>query len=184
MRRVGGAGAALLLVACTAATAGATVLVGLDLGQVTRAARVVVRGRVVATTGRWTADHQTIETLVTLEAETYLKGALGETVLFAVPGGRLGRYRNIVVGAPTFAVGERVVVFLDMRGPSVPFLVGFSQGVYRIAASSDGAGPVVASAVVLPARTPTRVARGDRARRPMAVEAFDALVRDLVEDQP
>ena len=116
----------------------ATVLVGADLGELTRDARAIVRGRVVAVDAQWTADRRTIETLVTLEVERYLKGALGETVQFRVPGGIFGRFRSIVVGAPTFAVDDRVVVFLGAHGPSVPYVVGFSQGVFRIARSSDG----------------------------------------------
>jgi hypothetical protein len=96
----------------------ATVLVGADLETVVRTSRYAVRGRVVDATGRWTADHRTIETLVTLQVDAWLKGGLdGETVAFTVPGGRLGRYRNIVFGAPTFTPGDRVVVFLDARGP-------------------------------------------------------------------
>ena len=44
-----------------------------------------------------------------LETEAYLKGSLGETVQFRVPGGSLGRFRNIVVGAPQFTIGQRVI---------------------------------------------------------------------------
>lgn len=170
---------------CFAALAHATVLIGADLADVARAARVVVRGRVVAAEGRWTPDHRTVETLVTLEAETYLKGALGGTVAFAVPGGRLGRYRSIVVGAPTFAVGERVVVFLDARGPALPFVVGLGQGVYRIVRLPDGRVDLVTPpAIVAQAAGPAHVTRGDVSRRPMPVEAFDALVRQLAEPAP
>jgi len=162
----------------------ATVIVGADLGEVARAARIVARGRVVATEGRWTADRRTIETLVTLDVEAYLKGELAGLVSFTVPGGRLGRYRSIVIGAPRFDVGERVVVFLDARGPSLPFVVGLGQGVYRIVASSDGTS-VVTPPVPGPATTTSsRTVRGDPGRRPMAVDAFDALVRQLAERRP
>jgi hypothetical protein len=176
---------ACLLVVVLAAPSQATVLIGADLAQIARTARLVVRGRVVDATGRWTPDHRTIETLVTLEAEAYLKGTLGDTITFVVPGGRLGRYRNIVVGAPTFTVGDRVVVFLGARGPGVPFLVGLGQGVYRVVPAADGRGTVVTPPAVLPtAGAPSRVTRGDPARRPLPMEAFDALVRELVEGQP
>jgi hypothetical protein len=56
---------------------------------------------------------------VTIDVEESLKGSLGRTVQFLVPGGALGRYRSIFVGAPQFVV-ERVVVFLGWRGPSYP----------------------------------------------------------------
>jgi hypothetical protein len=84
---------------------------------------------------RWTRNGPTgvagIETIVSLETEAYLKGSLGDVVQFRVPGGSLGRFRNIVVGAPQFTVGQRVIVFLGSRGPTVPYVLGMSQGVFR-----------------------------------------------------
>src|SRR5471032_1455956 len=122
----------LLLMFRLAAPASATVIIPADLGELSRDALVIVRGRVAAVDARWTGDRRTIETIVTLEAESYLKGAFGPAMQFTVPGGELGRFRSIVVGAPVFAVDEHVVVFLGARGPSVLHLVGFSQGVFRV----------------------------------------------------
>jgi len=51
-----------------------------------------VRGHVVALDAQWTDERRTIETIVTLEPERYLKGQLGELVQFRVPGGVMGRY--------------------------------------------------------------------------------------------
>src|SRR6185436_5156698 len=106
---------ALVLSAVLATTAHATVLIPATLGELSRDAYAIVRGRVVSVEGRWTPDRRTIESIVTLESEAYLKGALGETVEFRVPGGVLGRFRNIVVGAPRFAPGQRVIVFLGTQ---------------------------------------------------------------------
>src|SRR5437773_4762307 len=157
----------IVIILSLAVPAQATVLIGADLGELTRDARAIVRGRVVAVDAQWTADRRTIETLVTLEVERYLKGALGETVQFRVPGGIFGRFRSIVVGAPTFAVDDRVVVFLGARGPSVPYVVGFSQGVFRIARSGDGSTWLVTPAALLPSASGNvTVIRGDPARRP------------------
>src|SRR4051812_26819449 len=104
----------------------ATVLIGADLGELAHDAIAIARGRVVAVDAQWTDGRRSIETIVTLDVETYLKGSLGPSVQFRVPGGVLGRYRSIVVGAPAFEVNERVVVFLGARGPVVPYVVGFS----------------------------------------------------------
>jgi len=100
----------------------ATVIVPADLGELSRDARTIVRGRVASLDAQWTADRGTIETIVTLEVESYLKGSLGPTLSFRVPGGDLGRFRSIVVGAPEFTLDEHVVVFLGTQGPSVPFV--------------------------------------------------------------
>lgn len=167
----------LILAASVAAAAHATVLLPADLGELSRDARAIARGRVVAVDAQWTPDRRTIETVVTLEAETYLKGSLGDTVQFRVPGGSLGRYRNIVVGAPQFAVGQRVIVFLGARGPTVPFVLGLSQGVFRITRTADGQ-LLVSPPAVLPA-VEGPVVRGSLGRRPAPLDAFENEVRLL-----
>src|SRR5450432_385908 len=123
----------------------ATVLIPADLGELSRDALAIARGRVAAIDAQWTEDRGTIETIVTLEVESYLKGSLGARLRFRVPGGELGRFRSIVVGAPEFAVDQRVVVFLGAQGPSVPHLLGMSQGVFRMARAADNSGWLVTS---------------------------------------
>src|SRR5439155_17550871 len=124
--------AVLLFLFCIAVPSSATTIVPADLGALSHDAIAIVRGRVAAVDGRWTDDRRTIETIVTLDVDEYLKGDLGRAVQFRVPGGLLGRFRSIVVGAPRFAVDDRVIVFLGSRGPMIPFIVGFSQGIYRV----------------------------------------------------
>src|SRR5215471_20791629 len=94
--------AVLVLLFVYPATGRATVVVPADLGELSRDARAIAVGRVVAVNGRWTDDRRTIETIVTLDVDLYLKGSLGSTLQFRVPGGQLGRFRSIVVGAPEF----------------------------------------------------------------------------------
>src|SRR5262249_28311287 len=119
-----------------------------------------------------------IETRVTLEVESYLKGALGGTVQFLVPGGSLGRFRSIVVAAPEFAVDERVVVFLGARGPGIPYVVGFNQGVYRVVRSGDGSALIVTPPAMLPSvGGTTAIVRGDPNRRPLPLPDFEQRVR-------
>lgn len=159
--------------------AGATVLLPADLGELSADARAIVRGRVVAVEARWIDDRRGIDTIVTLDVESYLKGALGSTLQFRVPGGELGRFRSIVVGAPEFAVDDRVVVFLGARGPSVPYVLGLSQGVFRIARAADNSGWVVTPPAVFPSAAAARIVRGDPSRRPMALADFEQRVRTL-----
>lgn len=177
MQRVWQLVLAVTMAVVAARPSSATVLVPVDLGELSRDARVIARGRVVSIDSQWTDDHRSVETLVTLEVESYLKGSLGETVTFRVPGGRLGRYRSLVAGAPAFADGQRVIVFLSYRGPMVPYLVGLSQGVYRLA--QNGSQWVVTPPALMATPVPTPVVRGDLSRRPLAVEAFEQQVRSL-----
>ena len=158
----------------------ATVLIPADLGELSRDALAIARGRVIALDAQWTEDRGTSETIVTLEVESYLKGGLGSTLKFRVPGGELGRFRSIVVGAPEFAVDQRIVVFLGARGPSMPHVLGLSQGVFRMARASDNSGWLVTSPVLLPATTgAVRVVRGDPSRRAVALTDFEHTVRSL-----
>ncbi|HYM25826.1 MAG TPA: hypothetical protein VEU08_21560 [Vicinamibacterales bacterium] len=154
------------VIAAAGARPGATTLVPADLGELTHDAVAIVRGRVVSVDGRWTDDRRTIETLVTLQADTYLKGGLGGMVQFRVPGGLLGRFRSIVVGAPRFAVGDRVVVFLGAQGPMIPYLVGFSQGVFHVVRDSSSGEWLVTPPPFGPSASavPVPIVRGDAAR--------------------
>ncbi len=170
--------AIVLLVAALGRPALATTLVARDLNGLARDARTIARGQVVAVDARWTDGRRSIETIVTLSAETFLKGRLStDTVQFRIPGGSLGRYRRVVVGAPEFRVGQQVIVFLGADGPMVPFLVGLSQGVYRVARGESGelmvTPPPAGSSVAGP------LTRGTRRLAPLA--EFEASIRRLAE---
>jgi hypothetical protein len=171
-----------LLLACAllsiATAVEATVVVPADLGELSRDARAIALGRVASVVGRWTDDRRTIETIVTLEVETYLKGSLGSTIQFRVPGGELGRYRSIVVGAPELTVDERVIVFLGATGPMVPYVLGLNQGLYRVV-PAGGSGWLVTPPALLPSAQAARIVRGDPARRPLALAEFENHVRAL-----
>jgi hypothetical protein len=174
---------ALLLAVLGNAGLGATVYVAADLRELTTEARAVALGRVVALEARWLEDRSGIETLVTLEVETYAKGNLGRAVTLRVPGGQMGPYRSLMLGSPTFREGEDVVVFLGGTGPSIPHLVGLAQGVYRVRTeAATGERYVTPEIVRMPGAEPVqaaRVVRGDPSRRPSPLTSFLDEVRGL-----
>lgn len=161
----------------------ATVYITADLGELTTDARAVAYGRVVGLESQWLEQRRSIETLVTLEVETYAKGDLGRTVTLRVPGGQMGPYKSVMLGAPTFVEGEQVVVFLASNGPSIPHLVGLAQGVFRVRTdAATGAQMVTPEIVRMPGAAPlepARVVRGDTGRRPAALAAFLQEIRTL-----
>lgn len=160
----------------TAPCALATVLVPVDLGELVSGACTIVHGRVVSTEAQWLEERHGIETVVTLAVEDALKGPATSSVTFRVAGGLMGRYRSIVPGAPAFAAGDEVIVFLAGDGPAIPHLVGFSQGVYRV--RSLAGERVVRPGVPAPAAAPTVMTRGaGRVASPLA--EFEAQVRAL-----
>jgi hypothetical protein len=160
----------------------ATVLVPASMGELAREAGAIVRGRVVAAEARFTPDRRAIETLVTIDAEATLKGSLGTIVQFLVPGGTLGRYRSLFVGAPSFIAGQHIVVFLGWNGPSYPYVLGLSQGLFRVQADGDNGWCVTPSPITAPLSGTATVVRGDPARRPMPLADFEQLVRALVAE--
>ena len=160
---------------------GATVILPASLGELAAGAQAIVHGRVVAIEPRWVPGRRQIETLVTLHADEYLKGELGVELTFKVPGGQLGPYRSVMVGAPTFHEGDEIVVFLNAQGPAVPWISGLNQGVFRVAEDPSG-GKVVIPGVSLVAGGEAQSVRGDPARRRAGLQAFTDQVKALVRD--
>jgi hypothetical protein len=164
-----------------ASPAAATVYVPVDFREMVTASQAIVHGRVVDVRSEVTRDRMMVVSYVTLETSEDLKGSFGRSVTFTVPGGQVGRYRRIIVGAPQFERGDEVVVFLSARGPSLPYLFGLSQGVYRVARAADGRAVVTPPAVMARGAGAERIVRGDPARRPLALTSFAREVRDIVE---
>src|SRR5215217_4868190 len=101
MRRLLAAAILLLLPAVLYAT----VLIPIEFRELVTVSSAIVRGRVVDVRADWIDGRRSLETFVTIDAEEYYKGALGGTVTVRTPGGQLGRYRTVFVGAPEFREG-------------------------------------------------------------------------------
>jgi hypothetical protein len=159
----------------------AMVVVPAEFSEMVTASELVVHGRVAEIRPQIVGDRRTIETVVTLTVLDAIKGQPGMTVYFRVPGGQIGRYRRFMVGAPEFAAGDEVVLFLKGRPPAVPFPFGLSQGVYRVVRAGDGRSlvtpPIVSEAA-------GRVVRGDASRRPLELSVFTRNIRAIAERQP
>lgn len=171
--------AALVVIVAAAARVSATVYVPADFDEIVTASVFIAHGRVVDVRAEATRDRGGIVTFVTLAVDESLKGGTHASITFRVPGGEIGRYRRVVVGAPRFDRGDEVVVFLAARGPSVPYVFGLSQGVYRVSRASGRAmvGPPPAR---LEGASGRRLVRGDPARRPLPLADFVGEVRAAI----
>lgn len=169
---------ALLLAAPAAARA--TVLIPIELRELVAVSSTIVHGHIVDVRAQWVDGRRAIETFLTIEADEYYKGNASGTVTVRVPGGQIGRFRTIVVGAPEFQSGDEVVLFLrDYEGRLS--IVGLSQGAYRVAADRSGRRVVTAPVLMGKADGSVEaVVRGDAARRPLPVDAFRDLVKRVV----
>jgi hypothetical protein len=112
--------------------ASATTVIPATLDDIVAGSQLIVHGRVVEVQAQAAGDRRSIYTVVTVAVDEAIKGAPGRTVSFRTPGGQVGRYRRVVVGAPEFATGEQVIVFLRGGGAAIPSLFGLSQGVYKV----------------------------------------------------
>jgi hypothetical protein len=163
------------------AAALATVYVPADFTEMVAASRFVVHGTIVDSRAEPTADRTGIVTFVTVDVAQPLKGTPGQSITFRVPGGQVGRYRRVIVGAPEFERGDEVVLFLTSRGPSFPYVFGLSQGVYRVSRSNGRAIVVPPPISLREGSAPGLVVRGDPARRTLPLDEFAREVRAAME---
>jgi hypothetical protein len=173
----------VLLLGLCVAPAGlrATVLVPAEFREVVNGSDIIAYGRVVDVTAEWSDDRKRIDTLVTLQVGTYLKGGPGDTIVFRVPGGQIGRYRNVLVGAPIFAAGDEAVVFLKAGGNEAASIFGLNQGLFRVRFDERSHRRlVVPPAVMARGDSPEAVVRGSAVRTSVPLETFGAQVRSVL----
>lgn len=118
-------------------SAGASVVVPLDLDALCDHSAAIVLGRVEARESHWTEDHSAIYTDVTVRVLDAMKGEArpGDTVTVRRLGGSVDGMGMKVFGEASYAPGEEVVVFLERRGgmTNVLWTVGMAQGKLRVA---------------------------------------------------
>ena len=163
----------------TASQLHATVLISAELPELVSEAQTIVQGQVVSTEPRTVPDSRSIETVVTLAAEDYLKGNLGSRVVLRVPGGQMGFRRTVMIGAPVLKTGDRVVLFLGTAGSSLPWIVGLNQGVYRVKAPPRAIVGKWSDELQVTEDQPTHV-RSSTSGSSVPLSAFKARVRALV----
>jgi hypothetical protein len=154
-----------------------TTIVPADFAEMVAGSSTIVHGTVIDVRSQAISGRGSIESIVTIAVITPIAGPVASRIAFRVPNGRIGRYRRVTVGAPEFAAGEEVVLFLSGRPPVVPMPFGLNQGVYRVVRAG-------AQTRVIPV-TPVgagRIVRGDPVRRPVTIDAFAQQVRAILQE--
>ena len=165
-----------------ASAVGATVIVPAEFREIVTGSQAIIVGRVSDVRAEWADERRRIDTYVTVDVASQLKGAPESVVTFLVPGGQIGRYRSILVGAPVFAPGDEVVLFLSARA-GVRSVFGLNQGVFRIRVdSATGRRVVIPPALLARSESAQTVRRGAATRLPVAVEQFSAQVRAILAE--
>jgi len=159
-------------------TATATVTVPTEFKEVVADAALIARGHVTDVRADARAT-QGVETIATIAIDEVLKGTSVDFITMRVPGGVIGRYRWVMVGAPTVAVGQESVFFLKRDVTMNAWRpVGLGMGIYRVQPEPATGRPVVSPPIVAGQTAAVgTVVRGDPTRRFMAVPEFESLVR-------
>ena len=160
------------------ASVDATTVAPLSFEQLVSASSSVVYGRVSEVRSQWTADRRFIESVVSIEVIKGMKGGASDTIAFTVPGGQVGRYINVIPGAPMFAPGDLAVFFLTAHGPRLPVTTGLTQGIYRVRRDAASGAMLVVPPI---ADTAGKIVRGDVNRKPVSLTAFEGTVRKIAD---
>ena len=130
MKAMSASAAAVLLLGAVPA-AHAMVVVQRDFADLVARAEQIVSGTVTDITQGPDATG-TPTTLVTLSDLTVLKGDVGNTLTLRLYGGASGDVVVHIPDMPTFAVGDRTVLFVAGNGRDVCPLVGVWQGRFNV----------------------------------------------------
>ena len=163
----------------------ATVLVPAEFREVVQGSALIAYGRVVDVRAQWGDGRARIDTVVTVEVASWLKGGSDQEITFKVPGGEMGRYRSVIVGAPVFQPGDEAVVFLKSDGSDLPIVFGLNQGVFRVRIdATTGRRMVVPPPLMATSNGAEVVTRGAANRKPVALDEFGAQVRAVLAQRP
>ncbi len=160
----------------------ATVIVPAEFREVVAGSDLIAYGRVVDVRPQWADERRRIDSVITAEVLSWFKGGSDRTVSFVVPGGEIGRYRQVTIGAPSFAAGEEVFLFLKTQGSPIPYVFGLNQGVFRVKTDDRGARKVTTPALLAVSAEPETIRRGAVSRRPMPVDDFTSQIRAVMAD--
>lgn len=177
MTRVAG-WAAAFVVTMSAVAVEATVVVPVSLRELVAEATLIARGRV--TDVRGVAVAHGIESVATVQVASVLKGAADTFISVRVPGGQIGRYRFVMIDAPTFTTDENAIFFLRRDAANAWRPIGLSAGIVRIQTGPRAAQTVDPPLVVGRTVSAGQIVRGDARRTPMALTDFETIVRQLM----
>ncbi|MGD1046101.1 MAG: hypothetical protein ABR936_12400 [Bacteroidota bacterium] len=117
----------------------ATTMKRLGITELTKGSSHVVQCKIKTIKSSWNEERTLITTEIELDVSEVVKGTISEkTILLKMPGGTIDGRTTVVVGAPSFDVGEEVVLFLkrmdkrDVAARDQYGLVGLSQGKFSV----------------------------------------------------
>lgn len=127
------------LVLSAAMPAFSTTVVKLNDEDLVALSSMVIEGNVTSVHSAWNAKHTQINTLVVMKVSRCLKGQEREdaSITLHLLGGQVGDDIMELVGGPTFATGEDVIVFVAADGTTLMPITGLFQGKFTISTDAS-----------------------------------------------
>jgi hypothetical protein len=172
----------LVLAGLAAGPAYPSTFFALSPREMVAGATAVVQGEVVETAAFWNAQHTAILTEAVVRVDEEVVGKADAFVRVRTFGGRVGDLAIEAHGFPTFARGERLVLFLENdrwdKEAGLYRVFGYRQGEFRLTA--DPAGETLAVPTVETAGARRLKADGTEAPAPRTVPLAElkAQIRD------
>jgi hypothetical protein len=160
--------------------ASASTFLHVSRAELTKRAAAVVVGDVLEVESFWTDDGRVIVTEAKVLVEQTLVGDSPSVVLVRTFGGTVNGFTIEAHGFPTFAKGERLLLFLEHDGKArgAHRVLGYQEGKYRVI--RDEAGTEIAVPTVDGhARLLTKDGRQAPAPRAIALDSLRAEVQQL-----
>jgi hypothetical protein len=127
----------LFAAVAVAGSSWASIVLKMDVDELTSRSDVVVVGTVLGSASRWNAGRDLIRTFTRIRVERVAKGetAAGRVVVVREIGGSVDGYEQETIGGPKFRAGDRVLVFLERAkdgAPGVYMTQGLSYGMFYV----------------------------------------------------
>lgn len=118
--------------------AGASTFLAMSREDMVAKADAVVAGRVVEVNSFWNREGTAILTEAVIEVEDSILGKAPSHVRVRTFGGQVGDYKIEAHGFPTFARGEKLLLFLEPKQDGFHKVLAYQQGEFRIRADKSG----------------------------------------------
>jgi hypothetical protein len=141
--------------------------------ELARASQLVVHGRVLRVTARWSDDRRRIFSFAEIEPLATWRGVAGARVTVLTPGGVVGNLGQRVDGAAVFTAGEEIVVFLFEAERGLHRVTGLAQGKFVV--ERNLATPSLGDMMLVPRSLPAH----ERRSEPMGVAELERRVRSV-----
>jgi hypothetical protein len=128
--------AGVLLLAATPAAA--TLILPRDLATMVGESTHIVRGKVLSVESHWNAERTLILTEVRLDVSDTFKGRRRPEVTLEIHGGQVGDIVLDVIGSPSFAPDEDVLVFAAAGKDGLLRLPHLGHNKFRVEREADG----------------------------------------------